>query len=95
MEGEELKPFLCIDTTNNPENYVKNGEEFLSRKTPSHLTAKLENGTDRMQAAVEKSKLHVVLRAIHGLSAFCSTVLYFGAGIQRRNPRHLFSVLRA
>lgn len=74
-----MKPFLCIDTTNNPENYVKNGEEFMAIKTPSHLTERLENGTDRMQAAVEKSKLPVVLRVIHGLATFCSVVFATGA----------------
>ena len=73
-----MKPFLCSDTTNNPENFVKNGEEFMTLKTPPHLTAKLENGTDRMQAAVEKSKLHIVLRVIHGLTTFCSAVFATG-----------------
>ncbi len=69
-----MKPFLGIDVTFNPDNEQKNDREFIAVETPAYLLETLDNATDRMSAAVKKSKLPHWLGIIHWLSGALGSI---------------------
>ena len=72
-----MKPFLGIDVTFNTENDIRNGNEFLATETPAYLLTTLDNATDRMTAAIKKSKLPPWLDFIYWIAGILGGI--FGA----------------
>lgn len=68
-----MKPFLCIDLTDNKKNEQENGEEWLVAKPSSALVQSLERSTEHAEQTIEKSKLPLPIRIvkwIFGIAGF-------------------------
>ncbi len=73
-----MKPFLGIDITVNPDNKTQNGRDFLAKEPSPYLSQKFKDASDRMVAAVKKSKLPDFLEFIKYLCGAVGIVILSG-----------------
>lgn len=58
----EMKPFLCVNVTDNKKNEKYNGEEFLVTETSEDLSEALDKSTEKVVDTIEQSKLPLFIR---------------------------------
>ena len=73
-----MKPFLCVDLTNDKKNTTVNGDEFLTA-TPSLASSQsLEDSKSDANEKLEKSKLPKPLRILQTVCGFVGFVALLG-----------------
>lgn len=73
-----MKPFLCIDLTENKKNDQPNGSEFLVQTPSAALAAALDASTAKADATMEKSKLPMPLRIVYYICSFATILIVVG-----------------
>lgn len=76
MEVCRMKPFLGIDITSDKSNHVRNGKEFLYKKTPAALLANFEHAKENLNNIASTALLSVPLRFILLVSGLISLVSF-------------------
>lgn len=94
-----MKPIFGIDITENKKNTVINGNEFIIATTSAENAAELENAGNEVEELLEKAKIPLWARIIHGACGFVGALLFFSilrgtadVGIETgyRNAPYLF-----
>ncbi len=70
-----MKPFLGIDLTENKDNDVLNGNEFIVQKVSESNTEAFEKAVDSNLGIVNKAKLPLLLRIIKGICCLAGFIL--------------------
>ena len=70
-----MKPFLGIDITENKENEIVNGTEFITQKTSQATKESLDNAVDNNVELINKAKLPLPLRIIQGVCGFAGAII--------------------
>ncbi len=65
-----LKPIFCIDATENKNNLIQNGSEFITATVAESKTSELEEKEEELQEAADKAKLPLWLRVIKYICGF-------------------------
>lgn len=61
---QDMKPIFCIDLTDNEDNEVINGAEFITRTAPKENIEAFERGHEALLQTIKKSKLPTWLQFI-------------------------------
>lgn len=73
-----MKPFIGIDITENKNNEIFNGKEFIVQNVSSMRQQAFEKATDNAMDLGEKAKLPLPLRIFHWICGFVGTILTIG-----------------
>lgn len=69
-----MKPFLGIDITENKDNDVLNGNDFISQKVSASNVEAFEKAVDNNLKLINKAKLPLLLRLIKGICCFAGLI---------------------
>lgn len=73
-----MKPFLGIDLTEDKSNEKYDGEEFLSEKPSSAMSAALDSQADKALKMINKSKLPIGVRVVQWICGVAGTIITMG-----------------
>ena len=94
-----MKPIFGIDITENKKNTVINGNEFIIATTSAENATELQQAGDEVEELIEKAKIPMWARIVHGVCGFGGALLFFSilsavadVGIETgyRNAPYLF-----
>lgn len=69
-----MKPLFCIDVTENKNNFVSSGAEFVAQETEEYLIEDALDSANNVDKAVEKSRMPLPIRILHIISALGSLI---------------------
>ncbi len=69
-----MKPLFCIDITEDKNNFVTNGDEFVVQKTEEYLVEDVLNSANNVNEAVQKASMPLPIRILHIISALGSII---------------------
>ncbi len=90
MQGQEMKPIFCVDTTFDKKNENFNGREFITRTVSQKKSEEYENKTELLEETIEKSEHPWWLQILKYLSGLyfliiASSCIKAGFGTALRN----------
>ena len=59
-----MKPLFCIDVTENKNNFVSSGAEFVAQETEEYLIEDALDSANNVDKAVEKSRMPLPIRIL-------------------------------
>ncbi len=69
-----MKPLFCIDITENKNNFVSSGAEFVVQETEEYLIEDALDSANNVDIAVEKARMPLPIRILHIISAIGSII---------------------
>ncbi len=73
-----MKPILGVDITEDKENEILNGNEFIIQRTPESSMQAFEKALDNNFELINKAKLPLAVRIVKGIFGFAGLVLTLG-----------------
>lgn len=70
-----MKPFFCIDITEDKKNSKHNGDEFIVASVESHMTQALKKSTENVVEILKGTKLPWSIRAIRSVCGFVAWII--------------------
>lgn len=70
-----MKPFFCVDITNNKYNKVKNGDEFIAQRLSHNYQTALDNAVENTESVKKKAELPTALSILHFICGITAGIL--------------------